>query len=225
VEQTFIKEEPCYNKPYRSRKGMNKYPLIGVSILAVVLLVLGSLSNVVGYQSVQSTASSGSPLFTVRTKRAISQAGQTIVTSNYLGKGTGNLLQIPAIDNKTETLKRTIEIISKMDDKTFEQFTETIIRKARQDKTITFTNNEIIQILQLLRKQSKTFLFYLTNKDTHEPMPTYEGVTFCVWAPGCFIIDVIMLLFMLFIYIPLLLITSHFHLTYFACNTTSECHQ
>jgi len=33
---------------------MDKYPLIGVSICAVVLLVLGSLSNVVGYQSVQS---------------------------------------------------------------------------------------------------------------------------------------------------------------------------
>ena len=34
---------------------MDKKPLIGVSILAVVLLVLGSLSNVVGYQSVQSS--------------------------------------------------------------------------------------------------------------------------------------------------------------------------
>jgi hypothetical protein len=34
---------------------MKKYPLIGVSIIAVVLLVLGSLSNVVGYQSVQSS--------------------------------------------------------------------------------------------------------------------------------------------------------------------------
>ena len=34
---------------------MNKYPLIGVSIVAMVLLVLGSLTNVVGYQSVQSS--------------------------------------------------------------------------------------------------------------------------------------------------------------------------
>ena len=34
---------------------MEKYPLIGVSICAVVLLVLGSLSNVVGYQAVQSS--------------------------------------------------------------------------------------------------------------------------------------------------------------------------
>jgi hypothetical protein len=34
---------------------MNKYPLIGVSILAVVLLVLGSLTNVAGYQTIQSS--------------------------------------------------------------------------------------------------------------------------------------------------------------------------
>jgi hypothetical protein len=36
-------------------KVMDKKPLIGVSILAVVLLVLGSLSNVVGYQTVQTS--------------------------------------------------------------------------------------------------------------------------------------------------------------------------
>jgi len=34
---------------------MDKKPLIGVSIIAVVLLILGSLSNVVGYQQVQSS--------------------------------------------------------------------------------------------------------------------------------------------------------------------------
>jgi len=34
---------------------MDKKPLIGVSICAVVLLVLGSLTNVVGYQTVQSS--------------------------------------------------------------------------------------------------------------------------------------------------------------------------
>ncbi len=34
---------------------MDKKPLIGVSILAVVLLVLGSFTNVVGYQTVQSS--------------------------------------------------------------------------------------------------------------------------------------------------------------------------
>jgi hypothetical protein len=34
---------------------MKKYTLIGASIIAVVLLVLGSLTNVVGYQTVQSS--------------------------------------------------------------------------------------------------------------------------------------------------------------------------
>jgi len=34
---------------------MNKYPLIGGSICAVVLLVLASLTNVVGYQTIQSS--------------------------------------------------------------------------------------------------------------------------------------------------------------------------
>ena len=34
---------------------MDKYPLIGVSICAVVLLILASLTNVVGYQAVQSS--------------------------------------------------------------------------------------------------------------------------------------------------------------------------
>jgi hypothetical protein len=32
---------------------MNKKPLIGVSICAVVLLVIASLTNVVGYQSME----------------------------------------------------------------------------------------------------------------------------------------------------------------------------
>jgi hypothetical protein len=34
---------------------MNKYPLIGISIVAVVLLVLCSLTNVIGYQTMQSS--------------------------------------------------------------------------------------------------------------------------------------------------------------------------
>jgi len=34
---------------------MKKYPLIGVSIIAVVLLVLGSLNNTIGYQTVQAS--------------------------------------------------------------------------------------------------------------------------------------------------------------------------
>jgi hypothetical protein len=48
---------------------MDKKPLIGVNILAVVLLVMGSLSNVVGYQSVKSMTVKDSPLFATRTQK------------------------------------------------------------------------------------------------------------------------------------------------------------
>ena len=34
---------------------MKQYPLIGISIIAVIILILASLTNVVGYQSVQSS--------------------------------------------------------------------------------------------------------------------------------------------------------------------------
>jgi len=68
---------------------MDKKPLIGVCILAVVLLVLGSLSNVVGYQSIKSTTAFDSPLFKIKMQRAIHQQ-QTLITFQYLGKGFGN---------------------------------------------------------------------------------------------------------------------------------------
>jgi hypothetical protein len=67
---------------------MDKKPLIGVSICAVVLLVLGSLTNVVGYQPVKSTALSDSPLFRIRTQRTIHQQ-RNMITSQYLGEGKG----------------------------------------------------------------------------------------------------------------------------------------
>jgi hypothetical protein len=45
----------CVIKLYNGGKVVDKKPLIGVSICAVVLLVLSSLTNVVGYQQVQSS--------------------------------------------------------------------------------------------------------------------------------------------------------------------------
>jgi hypothetical protein len=44
-----------YKKVEGGGKQMDKKPLIGVSLCAVVLLVLGSLTNVVGYQTIQSS--------------------------------------------------------------------------------------------------------------------------------------------------------------------------
>jgi hypothetical protein len=181
---------------------VDKKPLIVVSICAVVLLVLGSLSNVVGYQSVKSTVND-SPLFQTRTQRATNQQ-QNSITSQYLGMGKETLWQIPISDNKTEQLRKAIDIISKMDDKTFEQFIKSCIQKVRQDNTFSETNNEIIQMLQLLRKQSKTIIFSFTNKNNQEWLPTYDFYSVCIAFPGCWIILIVLAI----IFAPLLIIMS-----------------
>ncbi len=73
---------------------MNKKALV-VSILAAVLIVLASLSSVIGTNIVKSDAerSIASPLFTVRTQRSLDKEEEKKISANYLGKGkTLNLL-------------------------------------------------------------------------------------------------------------------------------------
>jgi len=134
---------------------MDKYPLIGVSIIAVVLLVLGSLTNVVGYQSVKSSGVNESPLYSVRTKRAISENSKDTLISNYLGKGKENLLQFPPLDNKTESLNYIFESMKKMDDATFQRFL--ILIKQRLKETTSLNELQLHEIndgLTELREQA-----------------------------------------------------------------------
>ncbi|HWR62771.1 MAG TPA: hypothetical protein VN365_00010 [Candidatus Thermoplasmatota archaeon] len=164
---------------------MDKKPLIVVSICAVFLLVLCSMSNVVGYQSVKSTALNDSPLFKTRIQKATNQQ-QNIITSQYLGIGKGNLLQFPTRDNKAESLKKTIEIINKMDDKSFAQFTELCIQRVRQESiTLSDANSkEVVQTLSLLRTKPEkiTLPFINRNNQNITSSPLY---TICGWFPGC----------------------------------------
>ena len=168
---------------------MDKKPLIGVNILAVVLLVLGSLINVVGYQSVKSTGMSESPLFNVRTKRATNQQ-QNIITSQYLGMGKGNLLRIPMRDNKTESLIKVLEYISKMDNVHYAQFTNLVIIKIHQNPAFNnVKDNDIKKMLQLFRDPTTLLNLYTENRSLH--MQTIDGVclpSINIWTPGCFIL-------------------------------------
>ena len=74
---------------------MNKKALV-VSILAAVLIVLASLSSVVGTNAIKSNdekRSIASPLFAVRTQRSLEKEEEKKISANYLGKGkTLNLL-------------------------------------------------------------------------------------------------------------------------------------
>ncbi len=189
---------------------MDKKPLIVVSILAVILLVLGSLSNVVGYQSVKSTVSD-SPLFITRTQRATNQQ-QNLLTSQYIGMGGGNPLQFPIKDNIIEQLKKAVDIISNMDDTTFDQFTVLCIKKVRQGNTLQgISVYQIIQVLLLLKTNPDAVINSYSNrnnKDGPTTLPTYCGTnTMCGnWYPGCWIGSIITTIILLFIINPIWII-------------------
>ena len=60
-------------------KGINKKILLG-SIIAVAVLIGVSFTSVVGYSSVKSNSAINSPLFNVRTNRAIDKERRIITT-------------------------------------------------------------------------------------------------------------------------------------------------
>jgi hypothetical protein len=186
---------------------VDKKYLIGVSICAVVLLVLSSLSNVVGYQSVKSTVND-SPLFQTRTQRATNQQTNSI-TSRYLGMGKENLLQFPIRDNNNALMKTAIEIISKMDNKTFERFTEFCIQGIRQDKSLRDANlNDIVKTLYVLKTKRETIINSFINKNNRDI--TSSGLnTICIWFLGCIPYYIITLPFMILLMLIGLYLETH----------------
>jgi phage-related protein len=194
---------------------MDKKPPIEVSICTVVLIVMVSLTNVVGYQSVKSTAVNESPLFSMRTQRATNQQ-QGILTSQYLGMGKGNLLQFPIRDNRTEQLKKAIDIINKMDDTEFERLTELCIQQSQEVNTLRNTNpNEIIRILRLMKTKPEIVINHLIKKN-NQKFTLSDYYTICNWFPGCVIaiilynIPDILMFIIFFVFMIVLNITSRY---------------
>ncbi|KYK24760.1 hypothetical protein AYK25_01655 [Thermoplasmatales archaeon SM1-50] len=66
---------------------MNILVKIG-SLFVIALIILVTFTSVVGYQSVQPNGKNlSSPLFNIRTQRAIDKVSERSITSEYLGKG------------------------------------------------------------------------------------------------------------------------------------------
>ncbi len=131
---------------------MDKKPLIGLSICAVVLLVLGSLSNVVGYQSVKSTVHD-SPLFSMKIQKATYQT-KNIITTQYLGKDKEINFFLPDKNNKNESLKILVDSIKKMDEQSLQRLGYIIIsyyNKKFKDTDNKIENKQIFTALKELK--------------------------------------------------------------------------
>lgn len=166
---------------------MNKKILLG-SILAIVILVLVSFTAVVGYQTTKySTIAKASPLFSVRSKRAIDEDSKGY-TCDYVGKGEESILSIPKRDDRTALQQKFIDMIIKMNDETFNRLVYFLINC--HGKSIKEENTpDLINVLHQLKINPDEIKIYITNEKDNE-LYTEEG--FCetvgfIWVPGCLI--------------------------------------
>ena len=217
-----FKGEPCLIIVDGESK-MDKKSLFGVIICAVVLFVLGSFSNVVGYQSVKSTVND-SPLFQIRIQKATNHQWNSI-TSQYIGMSRGDPLHFPIRDNTTEQMKKAIDIISKMDDKTFEKFTELCIQRIRQNGTFKDMNpNEIVQMLRKIRMQPELISTMVISRCNEKLDPTnFNCYTILFGAPRCYIFLAIIVILVTIIYTPILIVLRLLTMANCPTEVVSEC--
>ncbi len=159
---------------------MNKKLLLG-SILAVVLLVLVSFTGVVGFQSVKSDSAINSPLFNVRSKRAIDKESKNTLTTNYIGKQ--NKVVIPfLIPTRATMIKTIIERIKEIDDSAFNQLLLYVIYASDTD----FTESgklppEIVEVIQIIREETDN----IVAQDNPEPLTSACQTLDCQTAIRC----------------------------------------
>jgi len=162
---------------------MNKKILIG-SLVAVVILILVSFTGVVGYQTTKSsTIAKASPLFTVRSSRAIDGESKGL-SCDYVGKGKDNFLSIPRRDSKQLLLDKLINRISKMDDKSFDRFVKIVIANINQNNKINdveVNDEEIAVMLSQLRDNSEVIKnnFMMIN-DKEPAFVSIQPIPFCI---------------------------------------------
>ena len=134
---------------------MNKKILIG-SIIAVVILILVSFTGVVGYQTTKSSAiARASPLFSVRSSRAIDEESKEF-TCDYVGKGEDTKLSFLISNSRNTQIKRIIDKINGMDDKTFTKFVKLFVYQLNnKNKMKDINNNAIIDELFQIKANPK----------------------------------------------------------------------
>jgi len=213
---------------------MNKKILIG-SIIAVVILVLVSFTGVVGYQTTSTTIARASPLFSIRTQRAIGEESKDL-TCDYVGKGEEIKIQLQAQNNRIELIQKVIDRISKMDDKTLNRFINFVISRFQQSSEFKDANvDEIINSFYLIINNPDALKNNLINKkDDNLPYPKTSvagDFTICAgedcfslmqyYRPGCFLKNLLDFLLQIVLFsINLILFIINFKTNYIPCDYT-----
>ncbi len=164
------------------------------SIIAVVILVLVSFTGVVGYQTAKSsTIAKASPLFNIRTSRAIGKESKDI-TCDYIGMGEENTLSFPKRDGIKIFMQKIIKIVNQMNDEKLEDLFLTLKNLMQKDDK--FNNRDLTKIREPLHqlKLNDELKFEFNIDKFKSQVPTEHGETICFLTSGYFGLDCILFL-------------------------------
>ena len=187
---------------------MNNKILI-CSIIAVAILVLVSFTGVVGYQTTKSsTIARASPLFTVRSSRAIDEESRDL-SCDYFGKGLDSNINIPMRDGRQLTIQRFTELVKSMDDDKFDKFTVQLVSLLEKQDV-----NNIDTIINLIKtiKSDKGRINLFNNVDSGEYTWFVKFHPDECWYPFKVVINIVFLL-----------IIIKYHETYFYSSCPRVC--
>jgi len=175
---------------------MKHYPLIGISIVTVVVLILASMVNVIGFQTIQSSTTSESPLFAVQTMQAI-DGSRPFIKTEYAGKGTPSSFQFPNINIRGVLLDKALTILTKMTPQQIKKLHRQLISLINQNASssqvaastlVSFTNGrqELQNLLGMNRING--------NGSRNDPPTFYCPTLFGYWVPSCVVEGIILAL-------------------------------
>ena len=123
-----------------------------------------SFTGVVGYQTTKSsTIVRVSPLFNIRSRRAINEESKDL-NCDYSGKGEETNIHISSRAKRTEQVQKAVNIISKMDDKAFSKFVARIIPYLKNKEQMTDKEkSDLLQALHYIRTNLNDMEYYDTK--------------------------------------------------------------
>ena len=146
---------------------MNKKILFGGSIAAAIIIVLVSFTSVVGFQSVKMPSKvADSPLFSIRTQRAIQKESKDIFSCEYLGKDKQAIISFPKRDNRMVLIQKIIDTIKGMDSNEYSKFINLFVKRAHEENIVTkYHVSEIIHILYQIKKTPQILNYMGDNRN------------------------------------------------------------
>jgi hypothetical protein len=193
---------------------MNTKVLVGGSITAVILIVLASFTSVVGYTSVNDTEVVDSPLFSIRSQRALDVNGQDVIECDYVGKDKDIFIPFQKRDTKTVVVQKVIEVIYRMNDETFDNFKIHLIQHlSNNDKFKFLDSQDIIHSLEMLRENPDKINNYVADGENKRlvtegcSQPTFESTQDCrlLWLLLCLAIFIVAIYYTILILLGTLL--------------------